>query len=114
MRRDVAVRYYAPFGHYLSADLLRSFTLLGAVCVGASVLLLARRRWAEERHSASVFLLAIALAMVVFGAASIVALGRPPTWWYIALELLVEAMVAIACYLAAQEAKRGVWARRTP
>lgn len=88
------------------------FVLLWGLSVGASVLLLAWRRWAEDRRSASLFLIALTMASLTFGAAGIVGLGRPPVWWYLALELAVLSITTAACCVVVREAKRGAWARR--
>jgi hypothetical protein len=105
------VSYYDPFTHYAAADVCRALVVLWAVAVAASVLILAWQRWGEDRRSASLFLVALTLASAAFGYAGVVALGRPPVWWYLALEFAVLVLTSAACLIAYKEANRGVWAR---
>jgi hypothetical protein len=108
------VNYYPPFTHYECADIVRVFTGATAVVVAAWLVLLASRRWDEDRRSASMFLGGYAFALLSESTAtSVLTLGRPPTWWLIGGRIVVIVIAAIGCKVAVEEAKRGVWARRT-
>lgn len=107
------VSYYPPFTHYETADLVRVSTGVAAVMLAAILLLLAYRRWDEDRRSASLFLGGYAVALLSESTAtSVLTLGRPPTWWLIAGRILVVVIAAIGCRVVVGEAKRGAWARR--
>lgn len=107
------VRYYPPLTHYETADAIRLFTAASAIVVAAVLLLLAYRRWDEDRRSASLFLSGYAVALLSESTAtSIITLGHPPAWWLIGGRLLVIAIATLGCYVVVGEAKRGAWARR--
>lgn len=111
--RPNAVRYYAPFSHYLAADLFRFGEVLLAVLVAFSVMLLAVKRWREERHSASIFLTALTVSIFVDAGSSLVGLGRPPVWWLVVGRYVVLLLTSWACIAVIGEARRGIWARRS-
>lgn len=103
---------YAPFTHYLGADVFRIALLIAAVGSGLCVLFLAGIRWGEDRRSASLFCISLALSSGAHAAASLVGLGYPPVWWLLAVRAFVLALTTVALVLVVKEAQRGVWARR--
>lgn len=108
----LTVRYYTPFSHYLAADLFRFGEVILAVMLAFSVMLLAVRRWREERRSASIFLTALTVSMFVDAGSGIVGLGRPPVWPLVAGRYVVLLLTSWACIAVIGEARRGIWARR--
>ena len=107
-----AVRYYAPFSHYLAADLFRFGEMLLAILLAFTVMLLAVRRWREERRSASLFLTALTVSIFVDAGAAVVGLGRPPIWWIVIGRYTVLLVTCWACVAVIGEARRGIWTRR--
>lgn len=106
------VVYYPPFTNYLLEDIVRALIFALALAQTAGLILLARRRWAEDRRSATFFLIGAAVALGTFCSACVIALGRPATWPFFAGELLTEACILNGLYLVVGEARRGIWARR--
>lgn len=106
------VTYYSPFSHYLAADVVRLAMAFAAVGLGLIVLLIAYRRWIELLRSASWFLIAVTMSMGVHAYASLIGLGRPPTWGLLVARGLLFPIVVYACYLVVKESRGGHWSRR--